>query len=460
MIFRLKALSQKSTSRACFHIWTAFAAALLCSTTPTASAQEFVTSTTNQAIDNYLIAIEEAESEGGPYSLDLIDLYHGYGQELMDHGELEEALDAFQQTAIVTRVNHGPYSPEQTNYLYSVAEVETLLGDPEKAIDILQFIYEINVRDKGADNPDLLVVLDELDRWYNEVRPLRALMSRATDFHNTSFIAARRATLTAEKYGVGSREAAEAYRAQGQLHFRAILYLLRNPTVPVTDLMINDGSLITPWAAERSLSNHMNLGVEAFEMAIQSWTHIPNATSIELGEAIAQLGDWYLVLERFRAAGKQYEQAYNLVAANGEHQALADAYFGEPAPLRFLRSEGPFIRSLDPPASNQGFEVIMNVSRDGRISEVGFNNVPTTESLESMDKVRARLERTRFRPAVVSGEATAVDQYAWRPPMQSSQPGVVEETDSVEAVSAEPPPAVPEENPEPDAASNQGPENS
>ena len=391
-----------------------------------AIAQEFVTTTSNEAIDNYLIAIEEAESEGGPYSADLIDLYHGYGQALMNHGELEEALDAFQQTAIVTRVNYGPYSPEQTNYLYSVAEVETLLGNPKETIGILQYIYEIHVRTYGADNPELLPVLDELDQWYNKVRPLNALQSRSTDFHNASFIASRRSALTAAKHGMGSREAAAAFRTQGQLHFRAILYMFRTGVPPVPELMIGSGELITPWEAERSMSNHLMLGVECYELAIQSWRQIPDATSVEVAEAMAQLGDWYLVLERFRAAGKQYEQAYRLVSANGENQALADAYFGVPAPLRFLRTEGSFTRDLDPLTNDESLEIVMNVSRDGRVSDLEFRNVPLDEAVEDVNRVRSQLERTRFRPAVISGKAAAVEQFVWKPPVEEPQTGPTE----------------------------------
>ena len=139
--------------------------------------------------------------------------------------------------------------------------------------------------------------------------------------------------------------------------------------------------------------------------------------------------------------------------------ALECAYFGVPAPLRFLRSGGSFVRELDPPVSAEALEVIMDVSRDGRISEVKFRNIPVNETPDVMNQARVRLERTRFRPAVISGKAAPIEQFVWVPPIEENQAAPIEEPGPVDEVPVEETTAVPAEETETAPVQNQGPAN-
>jgi len=367
-------------------------------------------------IDTYLTAIEEAETQNGPYALELVDLYYGYGQALVENGDLEPALDAFQQTAMISRVNHGPNSLDQTNYLYSVAKVESMLGNLEPSIEVLEYIYQVNARAFGERDPAMLPVVEQIFDWYEEEKPLAAIGSRSTDYQNQSFLAARISDLTASQYGLGSTEAAFSYRRQGQLHFRSIFYMFRTGNPPIPELVINGGESGNAWVVERSISNHFRAGAQAFENAVEAWRQNPEATSLEVAEAIAQLGDWYLVMEQFRAAAKQYKRAYQLLAGDGSNQALAEEYFQTPTPLRFLGNKDPFVRTFDRPDTAQGLEVLMTVTRNGRLTHVELRNIPKNESPEDIQTVKQRLERTRFRPALQMGEVIQKENYLWKPP--------------------------------------------
>lgn len=374
------------------------------------------TSNQRDNLDSYMTAIEEAETLGGPYAIELVDLYFGFGKALMDNGDLEAALDAFQQTAMISRVNHGPNSLEQTNYLYSVAKAESLLGNLEPSIEVLEYIYQVNARQYGEKNPEMLPVVEQLYAWYKKEKPLATLGNRATDFQNESFLARRISDLTAAQYGLGSTQAAFSYRQQGQLHFRSIFYMFRTGEPPIAELVINAESSGTPWVVERSMSNHFRAGEAAFENAIEAWKQNPEATSLEIAEAVAQLGDWYLVMEQFRSASKQYEQAYQLLANDPRSAALALEYFETPTPLRFLGDAEPFVRPFNEPEVSEGLEVLMTVSRNGRLSNVEIRNVPAHESPEEISTIKRRLERTRFRPAMAGGEVIEKEGFVWKPP--------------------------------------------
>jgi tetratricopeptide (TPR) repeat protein len=126
---------------------------VLVAAVPTLAAQPLVPPPATDPVDEYLAAIEDAESAGGAYAAELVDLYYGMGQALLRQGELEWARDAFHQTVMVVRVNSGPYSVQQTRYLYSIADIESRLGNPAAAIEVLNNIYEIFARHQRRRQP-------------------------------------------------------------------------------------------------------------------------------------------------------------------------------------------------------------------------------------------------------------------------------------------------------------------
>ncbi len=334
----------------------------------------------------------------------------------MQEGDLEGARDAFHRTAMVSRVNSGPNSLEQTNYLYSIARIESLLGNYEESINVLESIYSLHARHYGENQAEMLPVLQQINRWYNEQPPLHAPQTRSSDFENRSFLAQRIANLTETSRGLGDVETANRYREEGQLRFRAIYYMLQTGEPPLPELVINEEDKGPQWYYDRSISTHFQKGREAFGRVVESWRHNPQATDLEVAEAIAQLGDWYLALQHFRSAEKQYEAAYLLLANSQEHSDIADEYFGNPSPLRFLNTTEDFVRDLEAPVAIEGLEVSMTVTRNGRLLDVEVVRAPESASEEELQRMKERLDNTRFRPAVVNGEIQATENFVWKPP--------------------------------------------
>lgn len=379
------------------------------------SAQDIAPPPVSDDIGTYMQAIENAETLGGPYAMELVDLYYGFGQALLEEGDLKGARDAFHRTAMVSRVNSGPNSLDQTNYLYSIARVEALLGNFEESIKVLESIYSLHARSYGENNPEMLPVLQQINQWYEEQLPLSAPLTRSSDFENRSYLADRIAQLTQRRDGIGSVQTAERYRASGQLHFRSVYYMLQSGEPPLQELVFNEEQVGAQWYFQRSISAHFQEGEEAFSRVVDSWRQNPEGTALEVAEAIAQLGDWYLALQHFRSAEKQYEAAYQLLANSTEYSHIADDYFGSPSPLRFLNTEERFVRVLDAPVAIKGLEVSMTVTRNGRLIDVEVISAPQGESQEDLNRMKSQLEHTRFRPAVINGEVETTEDFVWRP---------------------------------------------
>ena len=379
-------------------------------------AQDFAAATGTDPVRDYLDAISQAESLGGAYATELVDLYHGMGQSLANLGELEEARDAFHRAAMVSRVNSGPNGLDQTNYLYSVADIEFRVGDPEAAVSALEQIYRIHARHHGADNPDMLPVLEQIASWYTGRLANSAAPIRPSDYENLTFLAERVASLTEARYGLGHPRSAMRNRALAQAHFRAIHQVALTGQSPVPELVMNSearGNLLNP---SRLIVNHFLAGEAALKRAVLSWEENPQATDMQRAEAVAQIGDWNLAFEYYRSAEHNYEQAYRILAESTDFGALADDYLGRPAPVRVMDTTGSFVRDLEPPDAARSLEISMTVMPNGRLDDVRIVEAPGNLSEEDSRKVALIMKDALFRPALIDGKVTELEGFVWKVP--------------------------------------------
>jgi tetratricopeptide (TPR) repeat protein len=380
---------------------------------PALAAQEAVPAPTGDPVAEYLTAIERAESQDGAYAAELVDLYYGMGQLLLEQGELETARDALYQTVMVARVNAGPNSLEQTLYLYSIADIELRLGNRTAAMDVLDNIYLIHARHHGEDNPALLPTVEKIYDWYVRQLSPAAVPLLPEDLQNLSYLMGRAAALTEAEYGLGHARTALRYRELGQIHYQAIRYFAQTGQTPNPELVLASEGSTNQALLERVAVDHLKAGEAAFERAVQAWQQNPDATDLERAEAMAELGDWYLVFRYFQKARRQYEEAYSLLAHSDGYRDLAEAYLGAPAPLRFLNRADRFARNLQP-VPEGALEVSMAVSLNGRLYDVEIVRAPEALSPEQLTALKADLESTRFRPAVVNGRSQSVSGYVWK----------------------------------------------
>ena len=361
----------------------------------------------------YYDAIERTEAAGGAYASELVDLYYGLGKSLIESGELEEARDALHRTVIIARVNFGPNSVEQTNYLYSIADIESSIGNLEAAIDVIENIYLIHARHYGEDNPAMLPAVNQIYGWYASRYPLSSENVRAADFENVSYLAAHIARLTEAQYGLGDVRTALGYRSLGQLHFLAIHHLVENKTYPEPSLVMDFERIGGEELRERPLEHHFEAGEAAFARAVEAWDAIPEASAVERAEARAQLGDWFLALKAFRKAQDEYERAYSLLAHGSEPSSFANDYMGQPCEVRFLNATGSFVREFGASETGDELELSMTVSPTGQLSKIAIVSAPSDASEEGLQAIMDYLQNTRFRPAVVDGSVRTIEDTRW-----------------------------------------------
>jgi tetratricopeptide (TPR) repeat protein len=356
--------------------------------------------------NDYLDAIDRIEAENGPYATELSDLYLGLGQSLLDNGEYEQARDAFHRGVMVMRVNSGPNSPEQTNHLFLIANIETILDKPRSADNVLDNVYFINSNYYGETNPAMLPVLERMYEWYLVARPPGSDDTDYTDYERTIELTEEMVELSEAANGMGHPATSVAYRRLGEAQFQTVRYMTSEDLY----IAITGGTL----GQEPSVTTHYDAGSKAFRKYLDSLAANESTTPLEYAEALAEMGDWYLTLGRSRRARIQYRQAYQVLAQSEEYAELADSYMGQPKPVHFLYPEPDFLEDAPAELEDLSLDISITVTRFGDVHYVEVLNAPEGISEVHLEEIKKEVRETPFRPAMKAGEVVTTKDFIWQ----------------------------------------------
>lgn len=364
----------------------------------------------------YLDAIDRIEEEYGPYASELSDLYLGLGEEYLKEGDYEGARDAYHRGVMVVRVNSGPNSPDQTNLLYLIANIETILGEEKQANKILDSIRFINTNYYDEDSPELLPVYERLYEWYHTARPLDLEESEYTDYLRMVDLTDEMVKVSDAVHGAGHPETALAYRRLAEAHFQAMRFAVyEDEWVQPRVIVASDIPYqTTPGLDDYSMREHYIQGRDAFRRYLEILKADPSKTALDYAEGVADLADWSLHFQKYRSARKLYEEAYQVLAQSPEYAELVDSYLGQPRPMDFAAMETGVVDGvpLDPDARR--VDVSMTVTRIGDVRYVKVLNPPEGMSDEDITDIKRTIQDTPFRPSLKGGKATTTEGFIWQ----------------------------------------------
>lgn len=368
-------------------------------------------------VDQYLEAIDRIEMDYGPYAAELSDLYLGLGQTLLSSGEYERARDAFYRGVQGVRVNSGPNSPDQTNHLYLIANIEVVLGEFGTAEDVLENIYFVNSSHYGEDSAEMLPVLERMYQWHSMMRPAHSPDTNFRDF-------AKRVELTEEMvrvneivHGKGHPETSEAYRRLAEADFQAMLHLM-NETIwlsPEEQVAVSSGIVYIQGGDASPFGDHYDQGRKAFRKYLESLAANDSTTALEYAEAFASLGDWCLVFEKPRQARNLYERAYKVLSQSDGYAHMAERYMAKPQPVYFMSPQPWLLEGLpEEQLRNLAIDISMTVNTLGVVRDVEILETPEGLTQDHLAAIQKWLRATSFRPALKEGEVVTSRDFIWQ----------------------------------------------
>ena len=368
----------------------------------------------------YLDAIDRFEEDFGPYATELSDLYLGLGEVYMKDGEYEQARDAYHRGVLVVRVNAGPNSPEQTNLLYLIANIETLLDEPKQADKIIDNVRFINEQYYGEHSPELYPVFERMYDWYHTARPLDVDESKYKDYLEVIDVAEAMVDIQEHTNGLTASQAARAYRRMAESHFEAMRFaVVEDDWIDPRIIVSSDVPYsITPGHEDLSMREHYKKGREAFRTHLDLIKADPSKTPLDHAEALADMGDWSLYFEKFRAARKLYEEAYLVLLASSEYAELADEYLGRPRPMEFTDIIADSIDGAPLEEGSVSLDISMTVTRIGNVRYVQILNPPEILSDDDIGEIRRTVQDTPFRPSLKGGKTVTTEEFIWQHTIQ------------------------------------------
>jgi tetratricopeptide (TPR) repeat protein len=370
----------------------------------------------SEPANEYLDAIDRIEAEYGPYATELSDLHLGLGQTLVNSGDYDQARDAFHRGVMVVRVNSGPNSPEQTNHLYMLANIEILLGELKAAYEVLHNIHFINSNYYGDDSPEMLPVLERIYQWYLVTRPLDPEDSKYEDYERMIEMTEEMARVSEAAMGRNHPDTAVADRRVADAQFQMVRHLtgVGMTLTPNNYVAAASGRLDPLSFGSEYVIKHYNAGRKAFKKYLDSMAADRSTTPLEYAEALADLGDWFLVFEKPRQSRELYETGYQILVQSEEYAELADSYMSHPKPMHFITNPQPDLFEDTPTELQEmSLDISMTVTSKGSVRKVEVLNAPEDMSKDDLRAIERRVLRTPFRPAMKEGEVVTTQDFIW-----------------------------------------------
>ena len=370
----------------------------------------------SETANEYLEAIDRIEADYGPYAVELSDMYMGLGQTLVNSKDYEQARDAFNRGVMVSRVNSGPNSPEQTNQLYMLANIEVMLGEMNEADEILHNIYFINSNYHGENSPEMLPVLERIYEWYQLRRPLGSVLSKYRDYDRTIKLTEEMADVSEVVKGKNHPDTALAYKRYAEAEFQMVRHLTGlGMTVTREDYVLaTSGSMHPQGLGGDYVDEHNDDGRKAYKKYLSSLEANPSTTRLEYAMALADLGDWYLVFDRRRKSRSLYEAAYEVLAQSEEQPELAEEFMSDPKPMHFITNLQPgFLGDTPVELKEINLEISMTVTSMGSVRYIEILNAPEDMLEDDLWQIKKLVQETPFRPAVQKGEVVTTKDYLW-----------------------------------------------
>lgn len=365
--------------------------------------------------------ISSLEQEGGAWFDELQDQLMGLGGLYVEQGSYAEAVDAYQRAMQISRINSGLNSLDQVPVVQSLIDSHLAQGEWDKADQYQNYLFYVQSKLYGTDDPRMVPVLYNQARWnlrvfnhrYGESVGLR-LTDAYTLFKAASAIVSVHFGNQDERYVAYLRDmAGSAYLVSRNL---GLIEEAGRPDYRSAQAMFAERmSQIDPVNAQGYRE-----GEDALQKVVDHYAGLPDATR-QLAEARVELGDWYMLFERRRAAEEQYKLAWDLLAALEDGAEHLTAMFGGAVPLpAFSGAVGelafqPNWQDIDTSELRFGFaDVSVDVNAYGQVSGVRVITAEDEENSRIFALLRRKVRATTFRPVLEAGELARSDDNRFR----------------------------------------------
>ena len=372
------------------------------------------------SIDQYNIAVLELESDSGAWGIGLTEQLGSLADLQQQQGDHLEAINSFERAIHLSRINSGLYTVEQIPLLEGLIGSYAAVGDWEKTDLFYNYLFYVQQKAYGLDDPRMISELDRLGRWN-----IQAFHIGYGDALGVRLAAAQMLFLTGARMVIKHFGKNDERFVDFLLSIANSAYLVSlNPDLAVEasqprymDDLERLRSSLNQQGGSRPRG--FNAGKDALTEIATYYSTAPDST-YEFAEAVTNLGDWHLMFRYRQAAATNYQEAWDLLSQQENGAELIQQLFGQVKSLPTFASEIGELVARNA-ALNDGAELnfdsadfAFDVTENGMVRDIRLLSEETDANRSQLLQVRRVLRDSFFRPVLKDGKRVRSDNLQFR----------------------------------------------
>ncbi|WP_091508841.1 energy transducer TonB [Microbulbifer yueqingensis] len=356
----------------------------------------------SEAVENYRKRIEEMEAEYGAYGAGIDEQLVGLATALQRSGAHEEAISEFRRAMLINRVNEGLYSLNQVPMIESMIDSQVALNQWDDANDNQQYLFWLHEQNYGETDPRMLPVIERLSDWH-----LKAYVEEKGETLFEHLISATNlyqlaVDIITQNFGADDLRLVQALRGLKVTNY----YLFTYKGEPQQAVMVNTSfGPGDPNAPRRAELDHYKMasfssGKDALARIVDVYEQNPQSPPAASAKAIVELGDWYMMFNKWHSAKETYGKAYHALWDNGATNQEIEDIFGHPAALPDL----PMLDEDGNGLANAYVTVSYDVTAYGKARNIQVISSSPGDTVSIRARARNVIKRAKFRPRFENGE--------------------------------------------------------
>ncbi len=361
----------------------------------------------NSNIEQYLEEIDRIEATEGAYSAALSDLLMSLGMSYQEKVDYENANLAFQRGMQLEKINYGLFSLGQTPYLQEIANTHRLLGDWEQSQKAIDQFYIVNEKNFGEKDQRMLPIIESMLDWHAESYNLRDPRDSFPSLSAMERLAAKMHVILDDSADLGDPSTPEKYLRIGKIQYMLARHIKDFGLPQESGMSITTDRYATERNSPLTSHNYYSRGSAALQKVVKSVMEQKPPILLDQIEAIANLGDWYLIFGQSGSATKAYALADELISSTPESEEIRAKIFGAGKLINFDNPNNKM--SSDQNMNLNLVNVSMTISRSGSALDIIVKNEDKVLTDDEELALRKYFKKRRFRPSFSEGKTRSMN---------------------------------------------------
>ena len=367
-------------------------------------------------IQRFNESIVDAETISGVWDNSLVEQLATLGSLQHEQGDYLGAIESQERAVHVQRINTGLHTVEQVPLVQGMIESFVALGDWDQ-VDIYQkYLFFIQQKDYGSNDPRLIPALGDLANWHIHAFAIGEGESLGVRLSSAQMLFNAAARMVDAHFGQTDPRYVEYLRGMARSAYlvatnQELLRELNRPQFRIPQQTLQD---MLYWRRPIVPTGY-RAGEEALSSIMEHYRNQDDAAE-QLAEATAQMADWYLLFNRRGQARALYQEAWDALNSEENAKELQQRMFGQvrQIPVYAFDNKKWVIENLgfmeDLEEVNHDFiDLQLDVTRWGEVRNIETDSEQAPETSSQHSWIRRNIRDSMFRPALVEGEMVRSD---------------------------------------------------